>query len=52
MLGRRFFEEGEEGEVAVEAVIRVGRRHKVNIPINRQRRPDTYVRTKSEKAGL
>ena len=41
-MGRRFFEEGE-GDDAVDAAIRVGRRHKVNAPINRQRRPDTYV---------
>ena len=43
MVGRRFFEEDEGDDNAVEAAIRVGRRHKVNTPINRQRRPDTYV---------
>ena len=42
MVGRRFFERGEGGD-AVEAAIRVGRRHKVKTPINRQRRPDTCV---------
>ena len=41
MVGRRLFERGEGGD-AVEAAIRVGRRHKVKTPINRQRRPDTW----------
>ena len=42
MLGRRFFEGEVEGDKVEAAAIRVGRRHKVKTPINRQRRPDTW----------
>ena len=41
MLGRRFFEEVEGDDVEALAM-RVGRRHRVKTPINRQRRPDTW----------
>ena len=50
MLGRRFFE-GVEGDDVEALAMRVGRRHRVKTPINRQRRPDTWGKVMAREVG-
>ena len=53
MLGRRFFEGEEEveGDDVEALAMRVGRRHRVKTPINRQRRPDTWGKVMAREVG-